>query len=71
MMRNFNGITDFSCAVSLYLDEIQARDVPPENRNDHICALARQYLAPAELDIQQPVPLSAAAHQGEPDIAAG
>ena len=71
MMRNFNGLSDFSCAVGIYLDEIEALDVPLENRNDHICALARQYLAPAVLDIQQPAPLAAAAHQGQPDLAAG
>lgn len=52
LMRNFNGISDFSCAVGLYLDEIEALEVPLENRNDHICALARQYLAPAEIDIE-------------------
>ena len=52
IMRNFNGISDFSCAVGLYLDEIEGLEVPLENRNDHICALARQYIAPAEIGIE-------------------
>lgn len=66
----FNGIHDFSIAVSLYLDEIAALDVPDENRKDHICALARQYIAPAAITIADDQS-AIAAHDCQPDIAAG
>ena len=66
----FNGIYDFSIAVSIYLDDIAALDVPDENRKDHICALARQYIAPAAIAIANDHS-GLAAHECQPDIAAG